>query len=658
APARNVDGSQPGYAWQAYTTLLRGSNGLFPTQVTDGGIVGGVTYTYVIAAKSQPAIFKIVRPQGGSMITDSLVIRPAVANGLSTNTSNRNVAVIYVPASRQAGGIQSSVRLLGASEDTAAAVSLSFRLSKQIRRTTPIDVDLVFSDSATVEVFDSDSTTAAVDSTRVTLFDLNTSGASSARQIVSQQRYVVTDPNFVVDPAGLFLVSDSAGTGSFNKRTFVFPGIRTQATLLADGKPFFVTDSLNVSQLTPNKTLQRADYNGLVVFLTASNAGEINNGATNWVVPGIGPISGNAEPNLQWRPNQSDQTFNRMTNHYRIEFTGKEFGPGSPFTLNFADRAAVQAAFDASLNARGTASQTVTTDAAATVINNTLGTSITSADLVALDLPFTVVNATTGKPVQVAVRSGNHRSTIKLGTSTDTITVNVPANKWVPGDELIFIEEVRRLAQTAGGRDTIIVSGGAADSVSVTQVTWEEVLLGCDVPSGDFTCNPVFGRGGTGYTAVGNDYVHNVVYYQPLGNLLNVDIEISPDIAGDQISTVTEADLNLVFAVPNPYIMFSQYEQIQGVKRLLFTGLPPKGTIRIYTASGQFVQQLTWTDADLERNCTATVNTTDCQSTGDLPWNMRTREDLEVGPGFYVFVVSTDVGGSKKEKIGKFVIIH
>jgi hypothetical protein len=37
---------------------------------------------------------------------------------------------------------------------------------------------------------------------------------------------------------------------------------------------------------------------------------------------------------------------------------------------------------------------------------------------------------------------------------------------------------------------------------------------------------------------------------------------------------------------------------------------------------------------------------------------MRTREDLEIGPGFYIFVVSTDIGGSKKEKLGKFVIIH
>ena len=121
---------------------------------------------------------------------------------------------------------------------------------------------------------------------------------------------------------------------------------------------------------------------------------------------------------------------------------------------------------------------------------------------------------------------------------------------------------------------------------------------------------------------------------------------------------MSDGDLSLINVVPNPYVMFSQYEQVDNVKRIYFTGLPSRGTVRIYTASGQFVQQLTWTEADLEKNCTATVNTTACQATGDLAWDMRTREDLEIGPGFYIFVVSTDVGGGKKEKLGKFVVIH
>jgi hypothetical protein len=104
--------------------------------------------------------------------------------------------------------------------------------------------------------------------------------------------------------------------------------------------------------------------------------------------------------------------------------------------------------------------------------------------------------------------------------------------------------------------------------------------------------------------------------------------------------------------------MWSQYEQTSGIKRLMFTHLPPSGTLRIYTASGQLVQQLKWNPTDLQRNCRATVNTTACNESGDLQWNLRSREDLEVGPGFYVFVVSTEVGGKKVDKLGKFVIIR
>jgi hypothetical protein len=110
--------------------------------------------------------------------------------------------------------------------------------------------------------------------------------------------------------------------------------------------------------------------------------------------------------------------------------------------------------------------------------------------------------------------------------------------------------------------------------------------------------------------------------------------------------------------VPNPYVMYSEYEQTPGTKRMLFVGLPPKGTLRIYTASGQFVQQVTWVETDLERNCRATTTTTECIPSGDLTWNLRSHENKEIGPGFYMFVVSTDVGGSKKEKLGKFVVIH
>lgn len=667
APARNVDGSQPGgFAWQAYAVLSRNAQtGLFPTQYTDGGITGGLTYTYVFAAKSYPGVFRILRPlAGGGVMQDSLVIRPAVANGLSTNTSNRNVAVVYVPASRQAGSVASTVRALGTSMDTIAAYALSYRLSREVRGNAPISHDIIFSDSAVVEIFDADTSTAAITSTTVRLFDLSPNGGTSSagpRDVVSSKTFTINDPAFRVDAAGIYSVNttyDTTGATTSSTTTYSYRGSTTQATLVADGRPFWVTDSLNASQLTPDRTLARTDYSGLVVLYASGTEGSINNGATRWVAPGIGVLSTNANPNVAWRSAQSTARSNAAFTHYTVEFNGKEYGPGSPFTLDFANPQALQSAFDASINARAMASTAVADDSAAAAINRALGTSLAASDLATLSLPFTIVNGRTGQPVKIAVRKSEHPSTLLFGTSSDTIRVTAPADKWVPGDKLYFIETVRELRKNASGRDTIVLSGGVPDSVNINRVTWGPAMLGCDAPAGAFTCNPITGRGGSGFTSTTANLKYEVVYYATLGDLVTINLEVTPDIAGSQVASLTDGDLSLVGVAPNPYVMFSQYEQVANVKRLMFTGLPSRGSLRIYTASGQFVQQLNWTEADLERNCTATVNTTACQSTGDLAWDLRTREDLEIGPGFYIFVVSTDVGGGKKEKLGKFVVIH
>ena len=63
--------------------------------------------------------------------------------------------------------------------------------------------------------------------------------------------------------------------------------------------------------------------------------------------------------------------------------------------------------------------------------------------------------------------------------------------------------------------------------------------------------------------------------------------------------------------------------------------------------SGQLVQQLSWTPQDLN-------------GTGDLLWNLRTREGLEVAGGLYMFrVTGRDANGKEVgSHMGKFVIIR
>ncbi len=79
----------------------------------------------------------------------------------------------------------------------------------------------------------------------------------------------------------------------------------------------------------------------------------------------------------------------------------------------------------------------------------------------------------------------------------------------------------------------------------------------------------------------------------------------------------------------------------------MFTHLPPTGSIRIFTVSGQFVQELTWGPEDLARN-------------GDLFWDMKTRENRDLAAGLYIYVVeaTNPADGGRLTKTNKFVVIR
>jgi hypothetical protein len=100
--------------------------------------------------------------------------------------------------------------------------------------------------------------------------------------------------------------------------------------------------------------------------------------------------------------------------------------------------------------------------------------------------------------------------------------------------------------------------------------------------------------------------------------------------------------------VPNPYILYSNYEQsATNEQRIMFTHLPPEGVIRIYTVTGQFVQQVRWTPEDLRNN-------------GDLYFNLLTREGTLMASGLYLFTVRATgtAGAARREKVGRFIIIR
>jgi hypothetical protein len=98
------------------------------------------------------------------------------------------------------------------------------------------------------------------------------------------------------------------------------------------------------------------------------------------------------------------------------------------------------------------------------------------------------------------------------------------------------------------------------------------------------------------------------------------------------------------YVVPNPYVGAASFEpelfgvQGRGDRRMEFRNLPIGCTIRIYTVRGELVQTL-FQDGTTE---------------GMVPWNLRTKDNLDVAPGLYIFHVDAGDNGTH---VGKFAII-
>ena len=98
------------------------------------------------------------------------------------------------------------------------------------------------------------------------------------------------------------------------------------------------------------------------------------------------------------------------------------------------------------------------------------------------------------------------------------------------------------------------------------------------------------------------------------------------------------------YVVPNPYIGAASFEaerfaeQGRGERRIEFRAIPLNSTIRIYTVRGDLVSTLRQ----------------DGSNAGFVAWNLRTKDNLDVAPGLYIFHVDAPGVGSH---MGKFAVI-
>ena len=194
---------------------------------------------------------------------------------------------------------------------------------------------------------------------------------------------------------------------------------------------------------------------------------------------------------------------------------------------------------------------------------------------------------------------------------------------------------------------------GKPIKVQTRVVTFTAAVLSClNFPRA--TCNPVIGLGST-FDFVSNAPGQNQVvdYFVPLNTDVSLTFDTQAGVSGaDAIAAGMDIapQMDSVRVVPNPYVMFSKWQVAStslNDARLLFTHLPPTGVIRIFTVSGQFIQELRWEPEDLAGN-------------GDLFWDMRTREGTDIAGGLYIFLVSADnpADGKRLQKTGKFAVIR
>jgi len=139
------------------------------------------------------------------------------------------------------------------------------------------------------------------------------------------------------------------------------------------------------------------------------------------------------------------------------------------------------------------------------------------------------------------------------------------------------------------------------------------------------------------------------------GDVYRVDSQ-RPFLATDEVTIkVVEAseeakqqasDLDNIKVVPNPYIVTNMMEPavrnifINQKRRIMFTHVPAKCEIKIFTISGYLVDVI---DVDNE------------PSNGIVHWDLLTKDNLEIAPGVYVYHLKSKETGN--EKMGKFAII-
>jgi hypothetical protein len=162
----------------------------------------------------------------------------------------------------------------------------------------------------------------------------------------------------------------------------------------------------------------------------------------------------------------------------------------------------------------------------------------------------------------------------------------------------------------------------------------------------------------------GPDDVYQLNFDRPFYRTDSLTFTINTQLNTDPQALTGQMDL--IKVVPNPYVATNVMEpavankQLNQRRRLMFTHIPEKCTIKIFTASGVLVDEIHAPEDGLVKVMTTNKQTGESEelgkyTTGEIHWDMLTREGLEIAAGVYIFHVKNEI--TNEEKIGKFAVI-
>lgn len=687
APTRTVDAGNAAFSWRPWTTVNY-TGGIPASGSTSEFVQAGRSYIYSFVTRSRGfSDFRIVDSTStGFVVTDvqNTLGFPNDTINSALATSGPSSMNVYAPITNVAG--RQFARVDTATLSGNATQSLVYgSVSNDISGTSR----LVFANQLIVRKT-IDTLTSAATTTINARWVLPSAATSPAgpgvANFVARDQAFTANANIPVRSGAAFLAGTPRGT-SGSARVFIDTVNSPAANpgfvwVTGDNRPIFAINDMyqanrerdqQTSPLYPGYTVVPRDSanaaNGFLQELVEAT-GAVRD--RNFVIRKPGDtLSTNARTFVpQVQPVNIAGSKRTKGGRYELTWQSDPWGSKAPFTLDpVAD---LQGTVSTSL-AEVAAKATTITETSAAV--GALVGATTARPLQRVRVPFTMSYTDTegrSEPVRFAMLARQQGNTRLIGSGNDTVRVTVPDSLWLPGDTLIALHKVERDSSvgTGAARFVVVTADGAnawrpvpvrADSIGLNRF-----LVACNSgttasgvrPTGDaLTCNPlkILTRGATasgGYLPVETGWKQVFEMGRTFDARSEIQLRATPFTTKAEL---TKADLGRVSVVPNPYIVRADFDQLQGrtpTSRIYFTGVPDQGILRIYSVSGQFLQELTWTKNDLVYSGNNTAS-------GDLPFNLRTREGLEMGSGLYLYVLTAS-GPAGKDQVqrGKFVIIR